>query len=43
MFYGGITVMAAAGVLSVISIFIFTITGKRIKEELKQEYGEIKR
>lgn len=42
LFYGGIAVMAA-GVLAVLSVIIFTITGRRIKEELKQEYGEIKR
>lgn len=43
LFYGGIAVMAAVGILTVLSLIIFTITGRRIKEELKQEYGEIKR
>lgn len=43
LFYGGIAVMAAVGILTVLSLIIFTITGRRIKKELKQEYGEIKR
>lgn len=43
LFYGGIAVMAAVGILVVLGVILFTITGRKIKEELKQEYGEIKR
>lgn len=40
IFYGGITVMAATCVLAVICIIVFTLTGKRLKERLEQEYGK---
>ncbi len=32
--------MAEAGVLAVICITIFCITGKRLKKRLEQEYGK---
>lgn len=40
IFYGGIAVMAAAGVLSVICAIVFLMTGKRLKKRLEQEYGK---
>jgi len=43
IFYGGIVVMAAACVLAVVCAIIFTITGKRLKERLEQEYGKPRR
>lgn len=41
--YGGITAMVAAGVLLVLCIIVFTITGKRLKKKLEQEYGKPQR
>lgn len=41
--YGGIAAMAAAGVLLALCIIIFTITGKRLKKKLEQEYGKPQR
>lgn len=40
IFYGGIAVMAAAGVLAVICVILFCFTGKRLKKRLEQEYGK---
>lgn len=39
-FYGGIAVMAAAGVLAVLCIVVFSLTGRSIKRKLEQEYGK---
>ncbi len=38
--YGGIAVMALAVVLAVVFIIIFSITGRKIKNKLEQEYGK---
>ena len=43
LFWGGIGVMAAAAVLSVACIIIFTFTGHRLKKKLEQEYGKPQR
>jgi len=40
IFYGGIMIMAAASALAVICAVLFTITGKRLKKRLEQEYGK---
>lgn len=40
IFYSGIMVMAAACVLAVICVAVFTVTGKRLKKRLEQEYGK---
>lgn len=42
-FYGGIAVMAAAGILTVLCIVIFTCTGRRLKKKLEREYGKPQR
>ena len=39
-FYGGIAMMAAAGILAGLCITIFTCTGRRLKKKLEQEYGK---
>lgn len=41
LFYGGIAVMASAGVLAVVSVIIFMLTGRKIRQKLDQDYGEI--
>lgn len=40
LFYGGIAIMAAAAVLTVACVVLFTITGRRIRKRLEQEYGK---
>lgn len=35
--------MAAAGILAVISIIIFTYTGRNLKRKLEEEYGKPQR
>ena len=40
LFYGGILLMALAVLLACIFIAIFTITGRRIKRKLYEEYGK---
>ncbi len=37
--YGGIALMGAAGVLSLICTGIFVFTGQRLRKKLEQEYG----
>lgn len=39
-FYGGIALMAASVVLTVLSILIFTTTGRKLKRKLEQDYGK---
>ena len=41
LFYGGIAAMATAGALAVLSVIIFTLTGRKIRKQLEQAYGEI--
>lgn len=40
LFYGGIAVMSAAGILTVGCCILFTYTGRRLKKKLEQEYGK---
>lgn len=40
LLYGGIAVMAAALVITVIGITIFSLTGHNLKEKLEREYGK---
>lgn len=40
LLYGGIGIMGAVGILAVISIVAFTLTGRRLKRKLEQEYGK---
>lgn len=40
LFYGGIVIMAAAGLLAAVSAAVFTVTGKKIRKKLEQEYGK---
>ena len=42
-FYGGIALMAAAGILTALCMVIFTCTGRRVKKKLEQEYGKPQR
>lgn len=41
--YGGIAAMAVAVILLFVCIVGFTITGKRLKKKLEQEYGKQQR
>ena len=40
LFYGGIGMMAAAAVMALISVLVFSVTGKKLKQKLEQEYGK---
>lgn len=40
LFYGGLAMMAAAVVLAVLFMAVFTWTGRRLKRKLEQEYGK---
>lgn len=40
IFYTGIAVLAAAGVLTIVCFVVFMYTGKRLKKQLEQEYGK---
>ena len=40
LFYGGILLMVLAVILACIFIVIFTVTGRRIKKKLYEEYGK---
>lgn len=42
LFYGGIAVMSVAVVLALLCIIVFTLSGRRIRRKLEQEYGEIR-
>jgi len=39
LFYAGAALMGGAGIAAVIALVAFTITGKRLKAQLEQEYG----
>lgn len=41
--YGGIAAMAAAVILAILCIIVFSVTGKRLKKKLEQEYGKQQR
>lgn len=40
LFYGGIAVMALAAVCGIVSLIVFSVSGKRLKEILDREYGK---
>lgn len=42
LFYGGIVLMALAGILAMLNVIVFTVTGRQIRRKLQQEYGEIR-
>lgn len=42
LFYGGIAVMSAAVVLALLCVIVFTLSGRRIRRKLEQEYGEVR-
>lgn len=42
LFYGGIGIMVTAAAAAFPCIIIFRHRGKRLKERLKQEYGELR-
>lgn len=42
LLYGGIIVMAAAVIFSVVCIVIFKSTGKKIRDMMEREYGKLK-
>lgn len=39
-FYGGIVLMTAAVVLTVLCIIIFNISGRKLRNKLEKEYGK---
>lgn len=40
LLYGGITAMAAVAVIVAAGIVIFTITGRKLRKKLEEEYGK---
>lgn len=42
LFYGGIAMMLFAVLITGIAICVFSISGKRIKRQLENEYGKQK-
>ncbi len=42
LFRGGVAVMAAAGVLGIVSVVVFTLTGRTLRAKLDQEYGKMR-
>lgn len=42
-FYGGIAVMAVAGILMALCAVLFVCTGRRLRKKLEQEYGKPRR
>ncbi len=42
LFYGGITTMVIALIITLSSIFAFTVSGLKIKRQLEKEYGDTK-
>ena len=39
-FYGGIVLMGAAAVLTLLAVGIFRVTGRRLRSRLEEEYGK---
>ena len=39
LFWGGIGKMSGTAVLAAVCLIIFTVTGKKLKKKLEQEYG----
>ena len=40
LFYTGLTIMAADLLLTIICISLFLLSGRKLKEQLRKEYGE---
>lgn len=40
LFRGGIALMAAAALIMVVSIVIFSVSGRKLKKILEEEYGK---
>ncbi len=40
LLYGGIVCMGAAAVTGVVAVVIFTVTGRKLRRKLEQEYGK---
>mgnify|MGYP007098662258 CR=1 FL=1 len=40
LFYTGLVIMAAALILMVICVIVFILSGRRLKEQLRKEYGD---
>lgn len=40
LFWGGIVLMSVAVVLTVVWAVAFSVTGRRLKKKLEQEYGK---
>lgn len=40
LFWGGIVLMSVAVILTVVWAVAFSITGRRLKKKLEQEYGK---
>ncbi|MBD5552386.1 MAG: hypothetical protein HDQ96_14650 [Lachnospiraceae bacterium] len=38
--YGGISAMVLSGILALLCITVFSITGRKLKEQLEKEYGK---
>ena len=38
--YGGIAAMVLSGILALLCITVFSITGRKLKEQLEKEYGK---
>lgn len=43
LFYGGIALMAVTALAAIISVIVFRITGRKIKDTLEGEYGKPER
>lgn len=43
LFQGGITLMAAAVILMLVSFAIFFVSGRKLKKQLEEEYGKIRK
>ena len=43
LMYSGIALMGASLLCGVVSIVVFSVTGRRIREKLNREYGEKRR
>jgi len=43
LFYGGIALMAVTAMAAIISVIVFRISGKKIKDALEGEYGKPER
>lgn len=40
LFHVGVAVLCASGAVGVLSVVIFSVTGRRLKKQLEAEYGK---